>query len=786
MQPLNSTASRPSATNGVPLPDVFQAVGGDPYAQEGGLDLKDFTFTLWQGKWWIVAALMLVTSAAAAWVATEAPEYQAYTLLLVTSEQGGLTAAGLGIEEAFGMQDRTLQNEIMVIQQSLALAEAVAEEMQLIRTLPDSEEMLPALVGDEGRVLPTFALAQRLGSIIQVRAEGREVDALRITARSTNKHESALIANLFASEYIKRTQETSRARVTASRVFLEDQEASRRQQLREVEDQVRTYMTRSGAIALDEEASATVSQIAQLEASRDEARIGLGMRRATLETLESDMADLEPRLVERVSSSVEADLERTQTELVAAEFQLEETFAANPVLRSDPSMNDNTRRLVERIARLKERNDELAREYTREVLAIGVDVSSEGGGLNYLTQRREQIAQERIAISGLEARIGAINDRLRTLEAKLQTIPTQAIELAQLQRARQSIERLYVYIVEKLQEARIAEKSETGYAEVIRPALTPVRPVYPNKSRMFAIAILTGLMLGGGIVLLRKNLDTKIHTPADLRELGQTVLGVIPDMRSKIKEDFGGREFIEVEGMMVGTTASVLLDPMSSTTEAYRRLRANIQLSRPDALMQTLLVTSSEMSEGKTTTVVNLSLAMAQASRRVCLVDCDLRRPRLHKYLGQDRDPGLSELLFAQDEYFDPEAYALPIDDLYLIPAGSKVPNPAEVLGSKRMREFVAMLRKHYDIILFDTPPLLAFSEAMLLSTQCDGVVLVSTADKSERDACIHSMEMLHGVGAPVLGGVLNGVDTGKQQGYGYGYYKHWYGYRYYGTDYYN
>jgi capsular exopolysaccharide synthesis family protein len=756
--------------------------------QEDAIDLKDLAYTIWEGKWWVLVTFAVIVAIAMAWVFTRAPEYQSYTLLLVSTDQGPVsTGLTTGLEDALGLQNRTIQNEILIIQQSLSLSEEVAEQVQLIRNVPGTEEPLPALYDQEGERLSTASLAQRVSRMIQVGAVGDEVDAIRITARSTSREEAALIANLFAAEYIERTQESSRARISASRDFLEQQEAERRAQLQGLEDEVRSYMTRSGAIALDQEATATVSQIAQLEAARDEARIELGMSQASLAAIEDELAELEPRIAQRIASGIETELQRVQQERVSAEFQLQEILAENPRLSGNLQSTPETARLADRIARLEAREQELATQFTQEVLSMGgVDVSAEGGGLGYVAQRRQQIAQQTIAISGLQARIDAINARLASLQNKMQTIPAQAIELAQLQRARQSVERLYVYIVEKLQEVRIAEQSEIGYAEVVRPALVPDAPVFPNKSRTVAIAALLGLVLGAGLVLLRKNLDTRLHTPGDLRELGQTVLGVIPDMRKRIKEDFGGKETIEVDGVLVSTTAAVLLDPMSSTTEAYRRLRTNIQFSRPDTIVQTILLSSPEMGEGKSTTAVNLALAMAQANRRVCLVDCDLRRPRLHKYLGQEREPGLSGLLFAPEGSFDPEAFRLPIDDLFLIPAGAKVPNPAEVLGSKRMREFIETLRGHFDVILFDTPPLLAFSEAMLLATQCDGTVIVSTADKTDRDAFNHAVDMLTGVGAPILGGVLNGVDISKQQRYGYGYYKYRYGYRYYGYGYYN
>ena len=137
----------------------------------------------------------------------------------------------------------------------------------------------------------------------------------------------------------------------------------------------------------------------------------------------------------------------------------------------------------------------------------------------------------------------------------------------------------------------------------------------------------------------------------------------------------------------------------------------------PDVVIETVLVTSASPAEGKTVTASNLAVVMAQAGRRVLLVDADFRRPRIHKIFGMSREPGLVELLF-QEESFDPERYATSIDDLYVISAGAHAPNPSELLGSKAMRHLIAGFRGSFDVIIFDAPPVLAATDAVLLSTQ--------------------------------------------------------------------
>ena len=219
---------------------------------------------------------------------------------------------------------------------------------------------------------------------------------------------------------------------------------------------------------------------------------------------------------------------------------------------------------------------------------------------------------------------------------------------------------------------------------------------------------------------------------------------------------------------------------MSPIVEAYRQVRTNIHFSRPDTIVQTLLLTSAGAGEGKTVTACNLAVVMAQSGRKTLLIDADLRRPRTHKVFGLNRQPGLVELLFEHGE-IDIERFATGIDDLYIIPAGAITPNPSELLGSRRMRELIAQLRQHFDMIIFDTPPVMVATDPVLLATQCDATIVVTAAGRVETFELEQSMDALANVGAVVIGNLLNGFDASMAHGYKYKYkyYKYGYGSKY-------
>ncbi len=207
-----------------------------------------------------------------------------------------------------------------------------------------------------------------------------------------------------------------------------------------------------------------------------------------------------------------------------------------------------------------------------------------------------------------------------------------------------------------------------------------------------------------------------------------------------------------------------LRDPRSAAAEAYRTLRTNIQFSSLDRPLQTLMITGSGVDEGKSTTVANLAVTFAQAEQRVVLVDCDLRRPALHTIFGLGNDLGVTSMMLVQGE--PPPLQATSVPGLQLLASGPLPPRPSDILGSRRMADLIARLRADADIVLFDTPPVLAATDAAVLSTRVDGVLLVFAAGKTRREPARRAREALEKVKANIVGVVLNGANDERTYGY--------------------
>jgi capsular exopolysaccharide synthesis family protein len=772
-------ARPPSHAEPVGLP------GGAPANDE--IDLRTLVRVL-REEWVLIAGVFAaIVLLAALYTFTREPVYETDSVVLVDTQRGGARLAQGGIEDLLRLSggNRTLENEVAVLQQSVPLAERVAGRLlDTGRQGPlteASDEGPPPAVGRVARTMLKDHV--RFGPISD------RADLIRVVASSTDPEEAALLANLYAEEYTRRSQESSRASVASSRIFLEDQERKRREELDEAEGQLQQFMTREGAVALDSEGQRAVTQLAQLDSQIEEAQVELEIERTALRSLEAEVERIQPGLSRRLASGIEAEMRRVQEQIAELEIQASDYYAVNPSLRGNEAANAELLALSTRITGLRQRLDDLSGRYLQEVLAVGgVDgASGTATGLPYLTELQRDAIQRRIRIQGLEAKVRALRQQVGQYEVRLRDIPRQSIQLAQLQRQQQAITDTYLFLVQKLQEARVAEESELGYIQIIRRADVPERPVRPRPLLNLMVAVMLGLMGGVGAALLRRALDHRVRSPEDLRENGFSVLGTFPDATALIKEHFGGQEKVQIVNREVYATIAAALHPRSPLTEAARQLRTSVRFSLPDTELKVVSVTSTAPGEGKSTTSLQLALSMASAGLRTLYIDGDLRKPTGHLHLGLDRKRGLSELLF-QAGPVDWESYRCrlvadwadfeeTVEDLYVITAGKPVPSPSELLGSNRMRDLVTEMRREFDFVVIDTPPTLLVTDAVLAAYLSDAVVLVARAEQTNWDALHRTRETVAQAGTPVIGVVLNRFGRRARGGYGYGYGSYGYGY---------
>lgn len=387
---------------------------------------------------------------------------------------------------------------------------------------------------------------------------------------------------------------------------------------------------------------------------------------------------------------------------------------------------------------------------------------------------RSQIQSQDARIAALDA----IRDRrtsrmsgLPELEAEEERLTQQMITLQEGANALRA----------ELQKARIAEAVEIGQVEVVDRA-SPAAPVPQHRGLRILLGLLLGLGVGAVAAVIRENMNTTVSSREELEEMmGVAALAVIPQITQGTNGKRGGRRngTAEAPAQPVGSVDPSVVAAWHSHTpgaEAYRTLRTNLMFSQ-SVRLRTMVVTSAGPADGKTTTSSNVAATFAQQGMRVVLVDCDLRRPRIHEVFGLNKEPGLSQLILGYngvEEVIRPSG----VENLSIISSGTPPPNPSELLGSERMMSVLRDLRDSFDLVVLDTPPVLLAPEASVLAAGADGVVLVVRAGVTQRAAAQDAAQQLHTVGANLVGTVLNDPDA-KLPGY-----SSYYAYRYYGYSY--
>ena len=294
-----------------------------------------------------------------------------------------------------------------------------------------------------------------------------------------------------------------------------------------------------------------------------------------------------------------------------------------------------------------------------------------------------------------------------------------------------------------------------NYLTVIEPAQLPTRPISPKTTTNVLLAAAVGFFLAFGAAVLLEYIDDTIKSTDDLSaSVGLTVLGSVNRIAGKDYKD----KLITSH------------NPFAPVSESYRMLRTNLQFMTIDQSTQSIMVTSPNPGEGKSITAANLGVIMAQANLKTIIVDADLRRPIMHKVFQLSNLEGLSDLIRSAEADLSSQLKETGVENLRVITSGSLPPNPSEMLGSQRMTELLQQLKESADIVILDSPPTLPVTDAVVLSSQVDGVVLVAQAKQTRRDATKQAVARLEHVGARLLGGVLNRV-SGKGDYNHYSYY---------------
>ena len=382
-------------------------------------------------------------------------------------------------------------------------------------------------------------------------------------------------------------------------------------------------------------------------------------------------------------------------------------------------------------------------------------------------------------------RVGLLSAALETQKGDANDMSEKLVQYHILEHDAESNKQLYDGLEQKLKEAGITAGLRSSNIRIVDPALVPSYPARPQKAKNILLAFLIGLVGGVGLAFLREYLDNTVKSPDDVERLaGLPSLAVVPSLPNLLGVSHSRKLLTDGQGDEQESRVEIVsfIKPKSQVSEAFRALRTSLLLSQADHPPQVILVTSALPREGKTTSALNLAVTLAQLGDRTLIVDSDLRKPGIRRALGLTvgRDFGLSSYLAGVSSLDEVVITHPQIENLSALTTGPIPPSPADLLSSHRMRDAITYLRQKYKFIVIDSPPIMAATDAVILSALTDGVLLVVRSGETPKEAFTRTRDLLHAVKCRLLGVVLNAVDSSAPDYYySYRYYPYAYGYGY-------
>lgn len=681
--------------------------------------------------------------------------YKSTVILKVQKPSGSILNSPLIPEFSDFGNDRFIANEIEILKSEkirTLIIQEIKDTFNVIGpdsfyTVLDRDTKFFDDKNEKYKLLPDVKIIKILENVDI--SQKRGLDIIEISVESPSPFEAAFLANSYAKAYENLNLSYNRQQLVVVRDFLIKQREEKYRELLLAEEKLKNYQEKGGIIALDEQAKALIEILSEFQSQRDAAEIEASMTKETLSQYKEELEKKNPTLAQYIESyAAEPRLKALQEQIANLETQKDLALAN----KNAPENKLLIQQYEAGIKDLKSKLDEQLKVYRTSIFALSPEEVKE---------LSIKVLNEEVKLKAAETKKENLDIIVKKYDKKFNELPSQTIDLARYQRELSAYEKLYLLVEEKYQEALINEQSTPGNVLIIDEARRPLLPSKPNRLLIVLVGLLLGIGSGIAFAFVRNYFDNSVKTPEDIQNNNINVLAWIPQI--EVLDENKEFEFI------------VAKKPDSLHAEAYRALRTRIQFSKLNQKngIQTLLVTSSAPSEGKTTTVVNIAGTFAQANKKTLILDCDLRKPRMHTIFKVQRFPGFSDYFFAQATY-EEIIHKSDIPNLSFISAGTIPPNPSELLSSEQMIDFLEKLKLDFDLIVIDSPPIIAVTDSEIISRLVDASILVVSANNTEIELMRKASELLNHEAKSFIGAILNNFSY--KSGYG-SYYKYYYYY---------
>ncbi|MEW6107710.1 MAG: polysaccharide biosynthesis tyrosine autokinase [Nitrospirota bacterium] len=721
------------------------APGGYYPYPEDEIHLRDYLQVILRRKWIVITFFIAVVTTVTIATFMMKPQFKATATLKIDKENSQI----LIFKDSYAVEnvDEKYYQTLYKMMVSRNLAKRVIRQMKLDSN-PEFSGGRETSEVQTGSFLKTSAPLKEDGidsSLVNSFLNRIKVDPepksslVNVSFVSYSPELSSNVTNAIARSFIELNVESKFEATQQARNWLENQIEVMKAKLEQAEEKLNQY--------------AASNQIIFLDQSIDKE----GKSGGTENIITRKLADLSTELTTATSDRISK--EALYNELQSGDPKTSSLVMKNEITQSlmkdhaalESEYNENLKIYkpdYPRMVKMKTRMDEIEKrinaETKRVVTSIRKDYEAAIKRENYLKSALEKQKQEALDLNN------------------------RSVQYLILKREADTNRELYNSLLQRLKETGISASITSSNIQILDKAEVPRSPFKPNKKTNILLSLIIGLFGGIGLAFFAEYLDNTIKTPEDVeKKVYMPSLGLVPLYQSNEKN-------LQVEYVSHS-------DSKSQFSEAYTSIRTFLLFSTAGKPPKVMMVTSPRREEGKTTTVINTAISLTKSNARVVLIDADMRRPRLHKVFKADNTSGLSSFLSGNKEFGEGLIKQTDIPNLDVLTSGPLPPNPAELLGSYRLRDLIEGLYPLYNFIVFDTPPILGLADAAITSTMTDGVIMVVRSGSTPKEAAQQAKKILESVNAKVLGVVLNAINESNLK---YGYYSYYqYYYQNYGTN---
>lgn len=720
---------------------------GDTHEEEP--HLKDYALVILRRKWILIISFIVVVTLATFNAFKATPIYQATTQVKIDRENPNV----LSFEEVLAIDSQDLifyQTQYKILaSRSLALRVINALNLKdnpefksdekskgfsirgflgsLIKPLIKRESQDPDKgTHKEGDVNQSGLISSYLGRLNITPVRGSRL--VNISFTGTNPEEIKRIVNRHASEYIDSNHEVRFAASNDAVEWLQGQILTKKELVEKAENALQRYKEKKKIVSLEDRQNIIVQKLEDLNSKLTDARTER-MELETIYNLTKKYAG-KPKMLETIPEIMEKGL--------ISELKNEHIGLRTEIKKLSKRYGKNHPAMIRAVTKAEDLKIKIGEELVRIAKSIE--------------------AKYKMALSQEESLSKALEEQ-KVVALQLNR---DAIAYNTLKRESEGERAMYEILLKRLKETDITGELQTSNIRIVDPAETPRAPIKPRKKRNILLGSVLGLFIGIGLAFFLEYLDNTIKRPEDVEQyLGIPLLGIIEKIRTKINSP----ELITQEL------------PKSVIAEAVRSIRTSVLFSMIDKPRKLIMVTSAVQGEGKTFMASNLAYAIAQTGKNTLLVDTDLRKPRLNEVFSVIRKPGLSNHLIGECN-LESIVKTTSVPNLSIITCGIIPPNPSEILESTLMEKFCKEVRDKFDIVIFDTPPSMTVTDAIVLSKNIDGVIITIKSGSTVKNTVKRCISQFTSSRCEILGAIVNYVDIVKG-GYYYHYYAHYYKYGY-------